>query len=362
MCNMTAGEVATARLLTDARAICAVPAPPFAERARGEFVATLFSAAGADPRIDQAGNVITWFGPTHEPAAVFAAHLDTVFAAGTSIEFSETDGRISAPGLGDNSVGVAALLHLARLLGAHPVKRAVALVATVGEEGLGDLRGTKALLDDLDCRAFIAVEGQALGAITVAGVGSVRLRVQVTGPGGHPWGNRDHANAAHGLLLRLSAALRELRSPELALNVNVLSAGTAINVLPASASAEIDLRCEHEQQLQAAAARLVEIVSAADPQLVVTVQQLGHRPGGRIADDHPLLQAARRARAAAGLPPATEEAASTDANAAHGRGIPAITVGVSTGGNAHRLDDYVDVGPIAAGLRSLEELALELAG
>lgn len=153
--------------------------------------------------------------------------------------------------------------------------------------------------------------------------------MKVSGPGGHPWGNRDHGNAAHSLVLRL-------------------------------ATAEIDLRSDDEQQLRSAAMRLSEIVSAADSQLSVSVEQLGHRPGGRIADDHPLLEAARRARAVAGLPHADEESSSTDANAAHGRRIPAITVGVSTGANAHRLDDYVDVEPIAASLRSLEELSLEL--
>lgn len=357
---MTDARTATERLLDDARRICAVPAPPFAEAARAAYVAELLTQAGVEPRTDATGNVIAWFGPTDEPAALFAAHLDTVFPAGTPIEFTERDGRVSAPGFGDNSVGVAALLHLARFIAAHPVQRPVALVATVGEEGLGDLRGAKAVADELPCRAFVAVEGQMLDAITVAAVGSVRLRVQVTGPGGHPWGDRDHANAAHTLIERLATALHELRSPELALNVNVLAAGTAINVLPDGATADIDLRCEDEQRLRAAAARLTEIVTADEPQVAVHVEQLGHRPGGRIAADHPLLAAARRARAAAGLAPAREEASSTDANAAHGRGIPAITVGVSTGGNAHRLDDYVDVEPIAAGLRSLEALALEL--
>jgi acetylornithine deacetylase/succinyl-diaminopimelate desuccinylase-like protein len=357
---MSHADTTTERLLADARRICAVPAPPFAEAARGEFVAELLAEAGVQARTDETGNVIAWFGPADQPAVVFAAHLDTVFPAGTEIHFSERDGRLSAPGLGDNSVGVAALVHLARLLGERPVPRAVALVATVGEEGLGDLRGAKALVEQIDCRAFVAVEGQMLDAITVAGVGSTRLRVRVSGPGGHPWGNRENANAAHGLITRLAAVLDELRSPELALNVNVLSGGTAINVLPDSATAEIDLRCEDGELLRDAAARLIELVSRTEPQLTVSVEQLGHRPGGRIAEDHPLLQAARRARAAAGLPPAIEEASSTDANAAHGRGIPAITVGVTTGGNAHRLDDYVDIEPIAAGLRSLEALVLEL--
>jgi tripeptide aminopeptidase len=355
---MADSDPAATRVLEDARLICAVPAPPFAEGERGRLVADMFGQAGLGVRTDATGNVIAWLGPTAQPAAVFAAHLDTVFAAGTPIEFTEADGRLSAPGIGDNSLGVAALLHLARFLGELPVARAIALVATVGEEGL--VRGAKALLEHVECRAFVAVEGQALDSITVAGVGSIRLRMTIGGPGGHPWGNRDHANAAHGLLLRLSTALAELRSPELALNVNVLAAGTAINVLPGTASADIDLRAEDDRTLQAAAERLTEIVSIDEPQLTVSVEQLGHRPGGRIAEDHPLIEAARRARVTAGLSPAVEAAPSTDANAAHGRGIPAITVGVSTGGNAHRLDDYVDIAPIAGGLRSLEELALEL--
>lgn len=321
----------------------------------------MFGESGAKPRIDEIGNVIAWFGPADEPAAVLAAHLDTVFAADTPIEFSERDGRLSAPGLGDNSVGVAALIHLARFFGREQAVRPVALVATVGEEGLGDLRGAKALLDQVPCRAFVAVEGQMLDGITVSAVGSIRLRVKIRGPGGHPWSDRDHANAVHALLLRLASAVTELSSPELAINVNVISGGTAINVIAEAAAADIDLRSEDDRRLSEAADRLAEILTLAEPQLTAELERLGHRPGGRIRPDHPLVEAARRARVMAGLPPAIEGASSTDANAAHGRGIPAITVGVTTGGNAHRLDDYVDIAPVAAGLRSLEELARQLA-
>lgn len=358
---MRALDPATSRLLSDARRICAVPAPLLGEGPRGELLATLLAQAGARPRTDAAGNVIASFGPPGQPLAVLAAHLDTVFDAGTPIEFSERDDRLIAPGIGDNSLGVAALVHIARLLAAGPVAHAVAVVGTVGEEGLGDLRGAKALLEELDCRAFVAVEGQMLDTIKVAAVGSIRVRLTITGPGGHPWNDRDHPSAVHALVARLATAIDELREPELAINVGVASGGSAINVIADRASADIDLRCEDERQLGTAAGRLREILLADAPPLLASIEQLGHRPGGRIADDHPLLLAARRARAAAGLAPAREGASSTDANAAHGRGIPAITVGVSTGGNAHRLDDYVDIAPIGAGLRALEELARQLA-
>jgi tripeptide aminopeptidase len=352
---------AVARLLDDTRRICAMPAPPFGEGPRAELVAWMLGEAGAPARIDDTGNVIARLGPEGEDAVAFAAHLDTVFAAGTEIRFEESDGRLAAPGVGDNSIAVAALLHLARHLKDGPLARPVALVATVGEEGLGDLRGAKALLDELPVGAFVAVEGQMLHAIKTAAVGSVRLRVTVRGPGGHPWSDRGTPSAAHGLVDALSGALAEAHNAGIVLNVGTMRGGTVINAIADEAVAELDLRAEDDGLLQATAKRVQEVVGWAPDGLETTVEALGRRPGGRVARDHPLVAAARRARERAGLPPAEEGASSTDANAAYGRGIPAITVGVTTGGHAHRLDEYIDLEPIASGLVALEALAEELA-
>jgi tripeptide aminopeptidase len=352
---------AVARVLADTRRICAMPAPPFGEGPRAELVAWMLGEAGAPARIDDVGNVIAPLGPEGADTLVFAAHLDTVFAAETEIAFVEADGRLAAPGVGDNSIAVAALLHLARHLNGRAITRPVALVATVGEEGLGDLRGAKALLDDLAVEAFVALEGQMLDSIKLAGVGSVRLRVTVRGPGGHPWGDRGTPSAAHGLIDALSGALAEAHAADIVLNVGTMRGGTVINAIAHEAVAELDLRAEDDALLQATASRIDEVVRWTPDGLETTVDTLGRRPGGRIAEDHPLVAAARRARERAGLPPAEEGASSTDANAAYGRGIPAITVGVTTGGNAHRLDEYIDLAPIARGLRSLEALAEELA-
>jgi tripeptide aminopeptidase len=352
-----------ARVIDEARRICAVPAPSFGEAARAELVAGLLSgAAGAPARIDATGNVIARLGGEGPDTIVFAAHLDTVFAAGTEIAFREDDGRLGAPGLGDNSIAVAALLHLGRALHGRPLRRPVALVATVGEEGMGDLRGAKALLDELPCGAFVAVEGLTLESIKVVAVGSARLRATVFGPGGHPWMHRGTPSAVHGLVEALAPALVEARAAGVVVNVGVLRGGTVINAIAAEASAEIDLRSEDDAVLQATAARVIAILSAVEEGLHAVVEVVGRRPGGRIAPDHPLLAAAREARARVGLPPAREEAASTDANAAHGRGIPAITVGVTTGGNAHRLEEFIDVAPVGAGLAALVALAEGLAG
>jgi tripeptide aminopeptidase len=361
MHGMSADAAAVARLIDDTRRICAMPAPPFGEGPRAELVAWMLGDNGAPATIDDTGNVVARLGPADGDAVVFAAHLDTVFAAGTEIRFEESDGRLAAPGVGDNSIAVAALLHLARHLRDRILTTPVALVATVGEEGLGNLRGAKAVVDELPVGAFIAVEGQMLHAIKTAAVGSVRLRVTVRGPGGHPWSDRGTPSAAHGLVDALSGALAEAHNAGIVLNVGTMRGGTVINAIANEAVAELDLRAEDDRLLQATAKRVEEVVGWAPDGLQTTVEALGRRPAGRVADDHPLVQAARRARERVGLPPAEEGASSTDANAAYGRGIPAITVGVTTGGHAHRLDEYIDLEPIAGGLAALEALAEELA-
>jgi acetylornithine deacetylase/succinyl-diaminopimelate desuccinylase-like protein len=236
----------------------------------------------------------------------------------------------------------------------------VVLAATVGEEGLGDLRGAKALVDRGPCGAFVAVEGMMLDRLTVAAVGSVRFRVTVRGPGGHPWGDRGTASATHGILGPLAAIVERVTSPDVVVNIGVLRGGTAINVIAGEATAEIDVRCEDDTMLQRAAEQVQQAFAAAPAPLEVEISALGHRPGGQLDPDHELLAAARRARARAGLAPATEDASSTDANAAHGRGIPAITDGITTGDNAHRLDEYIDVAPVPAGLVALDALVDEL--
>jgi tripeptide aminopeptidase len=354
---------AAARVIQDARTICAVPAPTFSEAARGELVAQLFTAAGVVPDRDVAGNVIARLGdgPAAE-AIVFAAHLDTVFAAGTEIVLREQDGRLAAPGIGDNSLAVAALVHLVRHFGGRPLRRPVVLAATVGEEGLGDLRGAKALVESVPCAAFVAVEGMMLNSLTVVAVGSVRFRLTVDGPGGHPWSDRENPSAIHAILGPLRAIVEELRAQDLVANVGVIAGGTVINAIAGKASAELDIRSEDDGALRRAADTVRDAFDGLDPGLTVTIEPLGHRPGGRLDPGHELLAAAQVARRRAGLPAAPEEASSTDANAAHGRGIPAITVGVSTGANAHRLDEYIDLEPIPAGLASLEALVDELAG
>jgi tripeptide aminopeptidase len=351
------------QVIADAKRICAMPAPTFDEGRRAELVRAMFLEAEAPAHIDAAGSVLCRFGPDAGPATILAAHLDTVFPAEQPIELvhDEEAGRIHAPGIGDNSLGVAALIRLARVLGKRPPKRPILLAATVGEEGLGDLRGAKALLDRTPCEAFVGVEGSMLDSIKTAGVGSTRFRVTYRGPGGHSWSDRGTPSAVHGLIEATSRFLAMAVPNGLARNIGKLHGGTSINTIAAEATLELDLRSENASTLAQAEDAVREAFVNPGAGLSAEVETIGRRPSGAIDSRHPLLLAARRARQAAGLPPASEGASSTDANAAYGRGIPAITVGLTVGANAHRVDEYIELRPLEQGLDALEHLVQEIA-
>jgi acetylornithine deacetylase/succinyl-diaminopimelate desuccinylase-like protein len=353
---------AVSLVLADCQRVCAVPAPTFAEGARAALVGELLREAGCRPGRDGAGNVVCAFGERRTAAIVFAAHLDTVFGPERPIEIVHDDERrrLVGPGIGDNSLGVAALLHLARRFAGRSPGRPLVLAATVGEEGLGDLRGAKYLLAETLCQAFVAIEGATLDRIETGGVGSSRYRIAYHGPGGHSWSDRGTPSALHGLLAQAASFLSNWAWPQVSANIGRMSGGTSINTIAAEAALELDLRSEDPAALQRAAAHARDHFAAAPPGLEASVEQIGERPGGHTDPDHWIVRAAREARTVTGLPPAVEGASSTDANAAYGRGVPAITVGVSTGGNAHRPDDYIDIEPLARGLRALELLADKL--
>ena len=285
-----------------------------------------------------------------------------MFPAGTPLEPRRTADALHGPGIGDNCLGLAALLELARGLATRDdaPKHPILLAATVGEEGLGDLRGARALVEDHACDAFVALEGHGRDTLQTAGIGSARLRATFTAPGGHSWSDRGSPSAVHALLTAGAAAVDA--ADDAHVNVGVVSGGTSINTIAGTASAEIDLRDADDARLEATRGRVVTALRAATPRGVeLAIEPLGRRPAGTTPHDHPLVEAARAARRAAGLDPAEENASSTDANAALGRGIPAICLGLSHGANAHRLDECVEIEPLAAGLAVVERVVEALA-
>jgi tripeptide aminopeptidase len=349
----TADEVR--RCVEDACAICEIPAPTGYEERRADWVAGQIRAAGLEAGIDGAGSVIARAGPPAGAPVVVAAHLDTVFASVGDITVRREGEMLHAPGIGDNSLGVAALLFLARRLGARQPQRPVVLAATVGEEGFGNLRGARAAVEALGPAEFIALEGGGVGEIVVTGVGSARFAIRVRAPGGHSWRDREEPSAVHVLIDLLAGPLADPGTASR--NVGSIRGGAGINVLAPEAEATFEFRDLDTRRLDAAAGRLAAAVDAANTGgVTVELQELGRRPGGETAAEHPLVRDAVAAAEAAGLGRPHLAEASTDANAALGAGVPAITVGLCASHDAHTREEWIDVAQLRPSLSALADL------
>ena len=367
-----------ALVVETAIAIQQIPAPTFDERARGEYVAGRMRAIGlANVEIDEIGNVYGRRAGNPSAAAdapdmgglLIAAHLDTVFPAGTDLTVRHEGPRIYGPGLGDNSLGVAALLHLAQALEQHQIAHAgdIWFVANVGEEGLGDLRGMRAAVDRLHDRiaAAIALEGCGPDRIIHAGLGVRRYRITTTADGGHSWADFGAPSAIHALV-RLAAKLSQLdapKEPRSSFNIGVIEGGSSVNTIAERAALLLDLRSAAPNglaRLVGQVERALATARTAAPEVRFTLETVGDRPAGAIPTDHPLVRAASAAYRAEGFSAALD-IASTDANIPLSRGIPAVCVGVGDGENEHRLDEYIQPTRLPAGMRALLRLALTAA-
>ncbi|MCX2726521.1 M20/M25/M40 family metallo-hydrolase [Thermomicrobium sp. 4228-Ro] len=343
--------------------IAAIPAPTFEEAERARFVAEWLSDRGAEVTVDEVSNVVVrWRGRGHAKSLLLAAHLDTVFPRETPLTFERGDGWIRGPGIGDNALGVAALLTLWEFLAASGLELPgdVILAANVGEEGLGNLRGMRALIDRYgpELGAVIAVEGHNLGRVTHVAVGSIRIRIVVRGPGGHSWGNFGTPSAIHELA-RIVSALTELevpRVPKTTYNVGTIAGGVSVNTIAPVAQAVVDLRSIDRRELE----RLYRAVEAICVRhrcgsIAVDIELLGERPAGETPADSILVQQAVRILRKLGIEPILD-ASSTDANAAIGAGIPAICIGLTRGRGSHTLEETIELPPLERGLLQLIRL------
>lgn len=340
--------------------VCEIPAPGFAEEQRARYVKQRFESLGCDVWIDSVGNVIARIaGNRKRPVLMLAAHMDTVFPAGCDVAVRRESGKLYAPGIRDNSAGVAALIMLAQALQRFPQINhgEIYLVATVGEEGLGDLRGMKAAYQELRelVDYCIAVDG-GLGGIVHAGIASRRLAVSCSTGGGHSWGDFGVPSAIHavGRMIAEIDSLTVPREPRTTYNVGVVEGGTSVNTIAAQAKMLIDMRSTDVNALRELERRVRSIInSVAERQNVsVSIDVVGDRPGGVIRPDHPLVKTAELVLKYLGLPHHLV-ASSTDANIPLSHGTPAICVGVTTGSNAHRLDESMDIAPLPKGLLQL---------
>ncbi|WP_161881402.1 M20/M25/M40 family metallo-hydrolase [Deinococcus alpinitundrae] len=336
--------------------IAQTPAPTFHEELRAQLIEELWRELGYAPTRDAAGNVLLRLGPASGKALLLASHLDTVFGPETDVTVREEAGRLIGPGVGDNSSSLAVLTAFLRDLDASQLRRPLWLSANVAEEGLGDLRGAKALLSAHaeDLAAFVAVDGY-LGVAVTKAVGVRRYRVVFTGQGGHSWGDQS-PSALHALGLAVTAlyGIPLPNSPRTTLNVGVASGGNSVNSIASSAELLLDLRSLDAQVLADLDIKAHHAVRGAARQVGVHVQleAVGNRPGGDLHSDT-LLRLARLAGQPVGLEIKTA-ASSTDANAAAPHGVPAIALGVYRGGNAHREDEWVQPGSLSIGLGVLQ--------
>jgi tripeptide aminopeptidase len=358
---MTAGTggdgragAAAGRVLSRTVELARIPAPTGAEGDRARAVRRWWDDDGWPASADAAGNVWARVAGGPGPALLVAAHLDTVFPADIPHEVVATPGRLTGPSVGDDSIGVAALSAVARLAGSGPGP--LWLVATVGEEGMGNLAGIAHALahGPRPVAAVIAVEGNYLGRVVVTGVGSIRWRVSYRGPGGHAWERSGAPSAVHAAAAA-AARLGELTVPGARFSVNIgsIGGGEAINARARHGWFEADLRADSAPALSALEDQARGIVTtAAGTGLTVEVAELGRRPAGGVAPSSPLAAAAADALARAGIG-CEFGAASTDANAAYAAGIPAVTLGVTRGAGEHTPDEWIETAPVAAGLGAL---------
>lgn len=343
--------------------ICSVPASPFAEHERAEYLSQKFRELGlTEVEIDEEGNCLGLLrGSSLKPLLVASAHLDTVFAKGTDFTVTRRGENLFAPGIADDGCGLAALIALARAIQTEQIatEGSILFVGTVGEEGEGNLRGVRYLFTKNRwaslINSFLSFDGPGLDRITNRALGSRRYRVEITGPGGHSWGDFGLPNPVHamGRAIARLAAYPVPKDPRTTFNVGKIEGGTSVNSIPSSAHMEVDLRSAAERGLQRLDAffrrAMREAVDeenatrrAGDPLLNLKLDLIGERPGGETRADSPLVELALEATRLLGVTPRLDQS-STDSNLPISMGIPAITLGAGgTSGCSHSLDEWYD--------------------
>jgi tripeptide aminopeptidase len=351
------------RLLANTRLLQGIPAPTFHEQERA---AALRSRLEELPNVtldsDPIGNLYTRLPGGGKPPLVISAHLDSVFPRSTCLDVREEHDRLIGPGIGDNALGLACLIELATDLGVQDLPCDVWLVANTAEEGLGNLAGMRAVVDRFDSRpsAYLVIEGMALGYIYHRGLPIRRYRISIRGSGGHAWVHAGRASALHALL-HLGDRIGRIRLPRrpvTTLNIGTIQGGSSINTIAAEAHLDLEIRSETGwmlDRLDRTILRICESRNLPKP-LRVECELIGERPEGEIPAEHPLVQlACQVTRDQAGITPELG-VASTDASQPLSRGLPAICIGLTRGGNAHSMQEYIDILPITSGYSALMKL------
>jgi acetylornithine deacetylase/succinyl-diaminopimelate desuccinylase-like protein len=340
-----------------------IPAPPFKEQARAKAYVEMLRREGlSGVELDAEGNAMgVRKGTAPGGMVAVVAHLDTVFPEGTDVKVKRNGTRLSAPGIGDNTRGIALMLAVVRAINAGKFQTTSDLlfVGNVGEEGEGDLRGAKFLLTKGKYKdritQFIAIDGGDQGNITRGGVGSLRYRVAFKGPGGHSYGAFGLVNPAYamGTAMARFSKLQVPAQPKTTFNVGVVRGGTSVNSIPASVAMDVDMRSESCAELKKVNEAFLAIVKQAvdeengarstrEGRIEADPKLIGDRPCGETPASSPIVQATTAVVKAFGLNP-SYGISSTDSNVPMNMGIPAVTIGRGPGGRAHSPDEWTDV-------------------
>jgi tripeptide aminopeptidase len=353
----------SAALIEEQIRICSIPAPPFGEAVRADYFLDRFKKLGlTNCEIDQEGNCVGLRpGMRKSPLLVISAHLDTVFPAETDFTVRNTRGRLFGPGVADDGCGLVALLALIESLNVAKINTegSILFVATVGEEGEGNLRGARYLFSRSKWAgkvdAFISFDGPDPERITNGAIGSRRYRVTFRGPGGHSWGNFGAPNPIHamGRAIARLASFPASGDPRTTFNVGRVAGGTGTNVIPVEVEMDVDLRSESKEHLQQLDAFFRRIVREAvdeensarrksEEPMDVSIKLIGDRPIGETPRDAMIIRFAEQATIVMGYAPKFERS-STDSNIPISMGIPAITLGAGgQSGQTHTLDEWYD--------------------
>jgi acetylornithine deacetylase/succinyl-diaminopimelate desuccinylase-like protein len=354
-------EATDERTMQDLRELTQIPAPPFMETARGARFREMLEEAGADSTwVDEEGNVIGLRrGTVGDQVIAISGHLDTVFPEGTDLTIHERGDTLLAPGISDDTRGLAASLAMLRAMNGAQVETAsdILFIGTVGEEGLGDLRGVKHLFREggPQIDAFISIDGTEADRVTHQALGSYRYRVTIRGPGGHSWSDFGLANPQHALghaiaYFDVAADAITREGPRTSYNVGRIGGGTSVNSVPFEAWIEIDMRSASPESLdrmdavfQRAMRRAVDEQNAVRREgeaLTLELDMIGLRPSGEIPASDPFVQRAVAATRHLGMEPDLYRS-STDANIPISMGIPSFTTGGGgVNGNTHSLDEW----------------------
>jgi len=347
-----------------------IPAPPFQEAQRAAAIRALFASSGLEVQIDKAGNVIGELrGANEKEIVMLAAHLDTVFPASTEVKVRREGDRLLGPGISDNGTGLAALVAMARACHEAHLKprRTILFVADVGEEGEGNLRGMRALVDAYKTKLkfVIVLDGSGTDHVTTKALASRRLEASISGPGGHSWSDFGMPNPINALV---RASVRFINTkvpaaPRTTFNIGQIEGGTSVNSIPYEAKLKVDIRSESEDELAKLESALRECIAAgvrdemessrdrSKGKLEWKVELLGTRPGGDLPLTSPLLAALRAADEYVGNQSRIERS-STDANVPLSHGIDAISIGAGgTGGGAHSLQEWYEPAGRELGLK-----------